>query len=156
MTVLDAAVRPEQGAQGEHGSVVVDTSAAVAILLGEEGSEALAMQLHWADERLMTAPTLVELTIVMEARLGTAGASVVDRFLRDAEIEVVTFTRSLVDRSLEGWRHFGKGRHPAALNYGDCFTYALALDSGLPVLCVGQDFTQTDVRTISPSGDPKI
>ncbi len=156
MTLLEAsALSEEQAVQSRSRSVVVDTSAAVAVLLGEEGSEILAMELSWADERLMTAPTLVELAIVMEARLGIAGASVVDRFLRDADIDVVVFTRPLVDRSLEGWRRFGKGRHPAALDYGDCFTYALALDRGLPVLCVGNAFALTDVQTVSPSSDPR-
>jgi ribonuclease VapC len=131
-------------------AVVVDTSAAVATLLREPGWEELLDALDGADERVMAAPTLVELGIVMEARKGPTAVSVVDRLLRDAEIEVVPFDHDLSARALEGWRRFGKGRHRAALNLGDCFSYALAVALGAPVLCVGDDFAATDVDVIRP------
>ena len=126
--------------------VVVDSSAATAILLSEPASQAVLATLEDADPRLMSAATLVELAIVVEARLGPSGGGIADRFVRDGGIEVVAFDRTQADRALEGWRRFGKGRHPAALNLGDCFTYGLAIATGHPVLCVGNDFGQTDAE----------
>lgn len=101
----------------------------------------------------MSAVTLVELGIVLEARLGPIAATKIDRFLRDARIEVVPVDRAQVDHALEGWRRFGKGNHPAALNLGDCFTYALSSVTARPVLCVGDDFTRTDLDVV-PLADP--
>jgi ribonuclease VapC len=126
-------------------AIVVDTSAAVAILASEPGADDLIGRLSRATDRLMSMATLVELGIVMEARLGPAGQGVVERFVRDSEIELVPVERVHVDRALEGWRRFGKGRHKAALNFGDCFSYALAVASGHPLLFVGDDFSRTDV-----------
>jgi len=128
--------------------VVIDSSAAVAILLSEPGSGALLTALDHADPRLLSAATLVELSVVLEARLGGAGLGIGGRFVRDGGVEVVPFDRIQADRALEGWRRFGKGRHPAALNLGDCFTYALAIATGHPVLCVGNDFAQTDATVV--------
>lgn len=126
-------------------TVVVDTSAVVAILGNESAADDVIASMDAAEERLMSAATLVELGIVMEARLGAAGALAVDRFLRDGDVSVVAVDRRQADRALDGWRRFGKGRHQAALNLGDCFTYALAADRDLPVLCTGNDFGQTDL-----------
>ncbi len=131
--------------------LVVDTSAAVAILNGEPGSEELIDHLDKAESRLMSAATLLELGIVMEARMGPAGAGLVERFVRDGEIHIVSVDRTHVDRAMEGWRRFGKGRHPAALNFGDCFSYALAVATGSPVLCVGEDFPATDIEAARPT-----
>ncbi len=134
-------------------TIVVDTSAVVAILGNESDADDVIAALDIAEERLMSAATLVELGIVMEARLGPAGALAVDRFLRDGEVDVVAVDRRQADRALDGWRRFGKGRHEAALNLGDCFTYALAADRDLPVLCTGNDFERTDVTVWpEPSG----
>ncbi|MGQ0519804.1 MAG: type II toxin-antitoxin system VapC family toxin [Actinomycetota bacterium] len=130
--------------------VVVDTSAAVAILLGEPAAEDLLAALAGGEPRLVSAATLVELGIVLEARLGPAGSGIVDRFVRDGGIEVVDFDRTHADRALEGWRRFGKGRHPAGLNLGDCFAYGLAVAGGHPVLCVGDDFARTDAGVVPP------
>jgi ribonuclease VapC len=132
-------------------TLVVDTSAAVAILTGEPSADELIERLDGADSRLMSTATLVELGIVMEARLGPAAEGIVERFLRDGEIELVPVDRTHVDRALEGWRRYGKGRHKAALNYGDCFSYALAIAGGHPLLFVGDDFSHTDV--VSPGGE---
>jgi ribonuclease VapC len=126
-------------------SVVIDTSAVVAVLGGEPSSDRIIEAMDQADSRLLSAATLVELGIVMEARLGPAGALAIDRFLRDGEVEVVPVDRRQADRALDGWRRFGKGRHRAALNLGDCYSYGLAADRDLPVLCTGEDFEQTDV-----------
>ena len=128
--------------------VVVDTSAVVAILLGEPEADDLLSILVAAGPRLLSAATLVELGIVLEARLGSAATGIAGRFVRDGEIEVVDLDRVQADRSLEGWRRFGKGRHPAGLNLGDCYAYGLAATTGYPVLCVGSDFARTDVGVL--------
>jgi ribonuclease VapC len=131
--------------------LVVDTSAVVAVLLRERGHDQLLDAFDRADELLLSAPTYVELSIVMEARKGPAGTVVVDQLVRDAELELVPFDRELAARATEGWRRFGKGRHRAALNLGDCFTYALAVERGAAVLCVGDDFSETDVGVVRPT-----
>lgn len=127
--------------------VVIDSSAAVAILFSEPTMGAALAAIDAADPRLMSSATLVEVSIVLDARLGTRG-ELADRFLRDGGIEVVAFDRTQADRAAEGWRRFGKGRHRAALNLGDCFTYGLAVATGYPVLCVGDDFCHTDVQVV--------
>ena len=131
--------------------LVIDTSAAVAILTSEPGADELIDQMAEATGRRMSTATLVELSIVMEARLGPPGQGIVERFLRDSEIDLVPVDRTHVDRALEGWRRYGKGRHPAALNFGDCFAYALAVSDGSPVLCVGDDFAATDIDVVRPT-----
>jgi ribonuclease VapC len=135
-------------------SLVVDTSAAVAVILGESGSEELAVHLEDALARRMPAAIRVELGIVIEARLWPAGQDVVDRFLRDAKIEIVAVDADLAARAMSGWRRYGKGRHPAGLNFGDCFTYALAERTGHPVLCTGDDFAATDMAVVRPRQAP--
>jgi ribonuclease VapC len=131
-------------------SLVVDTSAAVAIILGEPGREELAVSLENSLARLMPATIRVELGIVIEARLWPAGQDVVDRFLRDARIDIMPVDADLAARAMSGWRRYGKGRHPAGLNFGDCFTYALAERTGHPVLCTGNDFAATDITVVRP------
>jgi ribonuclease VapC len=131
--------------------VVVDTSAVVAILQSETGHEVLLAHLAQATRRLMSTATRVELGIVVEARYGTPGRELTDRFLRDASIELVPVDAESADRALSAWRRYGKGRHPAALNLGDCFSYALAEETGLPLVCTGNDFTATDLTTCGPT-----
>ena len=122
----------------------------VAILTGEPGRGWLAGQLADADERLMAAPTALELGIVLEARSPSA-TGILRRTLRDARITVTPFDGALAERALDGWRRFGRGRHPAALNFGDCCSYALAEATGCPLLCVGDDFSKTDLTVLRPS-----
>jgi ribonuclease VapC len=131
--------------------LVVDTSAIVAILGQEAGAEWLSEQLSSAERSIAAAPTVVELAIVLEAR-APAAVGIARRALRDAGVEVVPFDDDLADRAVEAWRRFGRGRHPAALNFGDCFTYSLADRTHQPILCVGDDFAQTDVRVLRPPG----
>lgn len=132
--------------------IVVDTSAAVAILLSEPQAEALLVALDDAEPRLMSAATFVELGAVLEAKLHPAGAGIAARFVHDGGVDVVAFDRTQAEHALEGWRRFGKGRHPAALNLGDCFTYGLAVAGDHPVLCVGDDFARTDVEVVPLDG----
>jgi ribonuclease VapC len=131
-------------------SLVIDTSAAVSVILGEPGSDDLASRLEGSFMRLMLAATRVELGIVIEARLWPAGQDVVDRFIRDAKIDIVPVDADLAGRAMSGWRRYGKGRHPAGLNFGDCFTYALAERTGHSVLCTGDDFAATDITVVRP------
>jgi ribonuclease VapC len=132
--------------------LVLDTSAVMAILTRERGHEELAESLASAQVRVISAGTLIELGIVLEARLGPAAGGIIERFLRDGDIDVVPVDRSSVDRALEGWRRFGRGRHPAALNLGDLFAYGLAASMDEPVLCTGGDFPLTDVAILTIPG----
>jgi ribonuclease VapC len=124
---------------------VVDTSAVLAILLREPGAGGLIERLAAASPCLMSAATRVELGIVAEARFGAPGTDLVARFLRDARIEIVAVDTDIAERAISGWRRFGKGRHPAGLNFGDCFSYALAERTGFPLICTGADFAATDL-----------
>jgi ribonuclease VapC len=129
--------------------LVVDASAMVAIIGGEPGAEWLAAELAVAEERLMAAPTVVELGIVLEARKpGSVGIG--QRALREAQVSTEPFDTELADRALQAWRRFGKGRHRAALDLGDCYTYALAERLGHPILCTGDDFARTDLDVRRP------
>lgn len=132
------------------GALVVDTSAAVAVILDEAAGPTVAQLLMAAPARVMSAATRVELGIVLEARLGAAGSDTVATFLRDARIEIAPVDTEDADRALRGWRRFGKGNHRARLNFGDCFVYALADRTGLPVLCTGDDFAATDLEVVRP------
>jgi ribonuclease VapC len=131
-------------------ALVVDTSALAAILFGEPSRAWLLDHLAEAELREIAAPTVVELGIVVEARLGPRGAVLADQLLGDADIDVVPFTTSSAVEALAGWRRFGRGRHPAGLNLGDCFTYALAAETGSVVLCTGEDFAATDLPVLRP------
>ncbi len=137
--------------EAARGSLVVDTSAAVAVILDEPGGDQLAKHLENALTRLMPAAIRVELGIVIEARLWPVGQEVVDRFLRDGKVEIVSVDTDLAARAMSAWRRFGKGRHPAGLNFGDCFSYALAERTGHPVLCTGDDFAGTDISVVRPA-----
>jgi ribonuclease VapC len=93
----------------------------------------------------MSTATRVELGIVVEARFGAPGRDLVDRFLRDAAVELVDVTAEMAERAISAWRRYGKGRHAAGLNFGDCFAYALAKATGEPLLFKGDDFARTDI-----------
>ena len=93
----------------------------------------------------MSAVALLETTMVVEARSGPSAGQDIDLFLHEAEIELAPVTPEHVEAARRAWRRFGKGNHPAALNFGDCFAYALAETTGEPLLFKGEDFTRTDV-----------
>ena len=132
----------------ETGGVVIDTSAAVAILTGEMTATGVIAALDHAERRVMSAATLVELGIVLEARFGPVGGAVAERFLREGDIEVLPVDREVAVLAIAAWRRFGRGHHQAALSYGDCFTYATAALLSVPVLCVGGDFPATDLPVL--------
>lgn len=95
--------------------------------------------------RLISGATVLEAAMVIETRLGEAAGADLDLWLYKAEVEIVPVTAEHADRARRAWRRYGKGRHPASLNYGDCFSYALAALSGEPLLYKGNDFSQTDI-----------
>lgn len=99
----------------------------------------------------MSAATRVELGIVTESRFGPPGVDLVDRLLRDAAIVIVDVDADIAARALSAWRRFGRGRHKAALTFGDCFGYALAERSAYAVLCTGDGFAVTDLPVTRPT-----
>lgn len=130
--------------------IVVDTSAVVAVLGNEPGADWLAETLAQTTAAVMPAATYLELGMVLESRLGPSETGIAGRFLRDAEIEIVDVTARAAERALESWRRFGKGRHPAKLNFGDCVVYGVAAELDRPILCVGEDFVRTDIGVLRP------
>lgn len=126
--------------------MIVDTSAIMAILQKEPEAPAFGAALAEEPRAAVSAATLVELCVVAESRAGAAAWAEVERLMADAAIEVAPFTAGQAALAREGWRRFGKGRHPAGLNLGDCFSYALARERGEPLLFKGEDFARTDVR----------
>ena len=126
--------------------MVIDTSALVAIVF-DEPERPLFNRLIAADStRLISAATVLETGIVVAARIGPQGESGLDLLLRRAQVEVVAFDTYQCDTARAAFRRYGKGRHPASLNLGDCFSYALAKSSGEPLLFKGDDFAKTDLQ----------
>ena len=125
--------------------MIIDTSAILAVLFGEPDARRYEQAIASAWPRRMSAVGLLEAAIVVESRGGTTAGHELDRLLARAEIELVPVTREQADAARRAWRRFGKGNHPAGLNFGDCFAYALAELSGEPLLFKGADFSRTDV-----------
>ena len=126
--------------------IAVDTSALVAIVLGEADAERYLAELQRSPARL-SAVSLVESAIVVEARQGPDAARDL-HLLVDATIDVVVpVDDDQVKAAIAAWRRFGRGRHPAGLNLGDCFAYAVAQLAGVPLLYRGDDFSSTDVAS---------
>jgi len=125
--------------------IVVDTSALMAIVLGEPKSEAYIEALEAETEVLISAGTLAEALVVStRRRVGSAMARLLDKF--DFQIETVTpLSAQRIGQAYERW---GKGVHPAGLNFGDCFAYALAREHSCPLLFVGDDFSKTDIKSV--------
>lgn len=125
--------------------MILDSSVIVAIALREPGHEALVDKLRSADTLGIATPTLTEAGMVLSSRLGVEPQALLDRFLRDFGVVPVAFGDLHWREALEAFRRFGKGRHPAALNFGDCLSYAAARLAGHPLLFVGDDFPRTDI-----------
>jgi ribonuclease VapC len=128
-----------------NGPLVIDTSALLAVLFVEDDAQTYAQALLSSAERRMAAPTWVESMQVATARRGNIGQEGLQELLIRLDVEVVAFDAGLARMAYEAWLHFGKGRHPAALNFGDCFSYALAKQRGEPLLFKGDDFSRTDL-----------
>ena len=126
--------------------MVIDSSALLAIFLGEPERKRFLDLITGAERRLISAANALEAGIVLEAKRGEAAGREFDLFLQRAQIEVVAVDFEQVEMARLAWRRYGKGRHPAALNFGDCFAYALAKISGEPLLAKGDDFSQSDLE----------
>jgi ribonuclease VapC len=126
--------------------MVIDTSALVSILLGEPDAERFALAIAGDPKRLVSAFTALEAGIVIEAKKGESGGRELDLLLHRAGIEIVPVTAEQFEIARSAWRNYGKGRHPAGLNIGDCCSYALAKCAGEPLLFKGDDFSRTDIR----------
>lgn len=117
----------------------------MAILFDEPDQRALSEKIESDPRRLLSAVTLVEASILLLARLSEAGPLRLNRLLREAQVEVVPVDHAQSEAAIDAFRRFGKGRHPAGLNFGDCFAYALAAVTGEPLLFKGDDFAKTDI-----------
>jgi ribonuclease VapC len=135
--------------------VILDTSAILAILFKEADAPYFARKIAAAVPCRMSVANLLEAAIVTGGR-GESAESDLDRFVDAAAIELMPVTAEQVVRAREAWRRFGKGNHPAALNFGDCFAYALALTTGEPLLFKGEDFSRTDVESALAAGDAEL
>jgi ribonuclease VapC len=125
--------------------MVIDTSAVLAILQDEPERRRFAESIEAADTTRMSAATWVESSIVVEARYGSDGLRHFDRLMERIAVEIVPVDLEQARTAREAFRRFGRGRHPAGLNLGDCFSYALARMLGEPLLFKGTDFSQTDL-----------
>ena len=125
--------------------MVLDSSAIVAIHLREPGYERLIERIDAADVVVVGVPTLLETAMVLTTRLGQDARPMVFAFLRRVEAEVVPFNEEHLDAAATAFIRFGRGRHPAALNFGDCMSYAVASVAGMPLLFTGEDFGRTDI-----------
>jgi ribonuclease VapC len=130
--------------------MVIDTSALVAILQDEPERRAFNEAIEVADSRVMSVATFVEVSIVVEARYGADGLRALDLFLDRAGIALVSVDVEQGKVARDAFSRFGQGRHPAGLNLGDCFAYALARVLGEPLLYRGDDFSRTDVMAFVP------
>ena len=126
--------------------MIVDTSAIVAILRREPEGDAFFERVVEAERPAMSAIALVEAALIIEGRGGRAAGVRLDSFVDKAGIEVVAVTAGTARLAREAWRVWGRGNHPARLNFGDCFAYALAQERGEPLLFKREDFARTDVR----------
>ncbi len=127
--------------------IAVDTSALVAVVLGEEDAERHLAELQRNVTRLSSV-SLVEASIVVHARQGPDAERDLGLLVEATIDELVPVDLDQARAAISAWRRFGKGRHPASLNFGDCFAYAVAGMSDLPLLYKGDDFSQTDVRSV--------
>jgi len=128
--------------------MVIDTSALLAILFNEPETIKFAKTIASDSKRLMSCFSILESSIVVEAKKGEIGGRELDLLLHRAQIEIIPFNSEQYKIARLAWRKYGKGNHPAALNIGDCCSYALSIFSGEPLLFKGQDFTKTDVTTV--------
>jgi ribonuclease VapC len=129
--------------------MVIDTSALLAIFLAEPERSSFLGQLMRSETRCISAANLFETGIVLEARRGEAAGREFDLFVVRVNIEIVAVDSEQVEIARSAWRKYGKGRHPAGLNFGDCFAYALAKFCGEPLLAKGTDFARTDIELCS-------
>ncbi|HZR64900.1 MAG TPA: type II toxin-antitoxin system VapC family toxin [Terriglobales bacterium] len=130
--------------------MIIDSSVIIAILRNEQDARDLAVALGSEDERRMSAASYVEASMVIDGNRSAVLSRRFDSFLQEVQIIVEPVTIEHARLAREAFRDFGKGRHKAGLNFGDCFVYALAKHRGEPILCKGNDFRRTDVEIFEP------
>lgn len=128
--------------------MVIDTSALIAILQDEPERRLFNRAIEAAETRLLSSANLVETSIVIATRFGSDGVRDLDLFLAKADVSIESVDADQAYIARQAFEQYGKGRHPAGLNFGDCFTYALAKFSGEAVLFKGRDFSKTDLETV--------
>lgn len=128
--------------------MVIDTSALIAILTQEPDAQQMALAIENDPIRIVSAASVLEAAIVLTARHGDEAGSALDLLLLKAAVDIVPVTAEHITVARQAYLRYGKGRHPAGLNFGDCFPYALAMASGQPLLFKGGDFGQTDVKVV--------
>lgn len=126
--------------------MIVDASAVLTVLFGEEEAARYDRAMTEAPLCRMSVVNFLEAAVVLESRIGASGGRNLDAFIEEAPIELEPVTPEHAYAARQAWRRFGKGNHPAGLNFGDCFAYALAETSGEPLLFKGGDFSLTDVE----------
>ena len=126
--------------------MILDTSAVVAVLLKEPGWDTILQKLASEEQAGIGIPTLAETAIVLSARMRKDARPILSRFLSEAAIVPIPFAEEHYSAAITCWLRFGKGRHRAALNFGDCLTYAVAKTADEPLLFTGDDFSKTDVK----------
>lgn len=133
--------------------MIIDSSAILAIIGKEPGYERIVHELAASPGTRIGAPTRLESGIELTARFGARGKTALARFLQENSIQTVAFDDAHASVALDAYSRFGQGRHPAALNFGDCCAYAVASVAGEPLLCRGDDFAKTDLHLVSLDTD---
>ncbi len=132
--------------------MILDSSAVIALLFDEPGAQDLLQAIQNDPQRMMSSASALEALMVAVGRAGDSATYRLDALLADMEIEIVAFDADQLRAARDAFFRFGKGRHPARLNFGDCITYALAKTSGQPLLFKGDDFSKTDIETVDAAG----
>ncbi|HYL36240.1 MAG TPA: type II toxin-antitoxin system VapC family toxin [Bryobacteraceae bacterium] len=125
----------------------MDSSAIVAVMLQEPGCELILDRIGAAGDIAVGAPTAVEAAMLLSSRLGRDARPRLLQFLREAEVEIIPFGAEYLDTAVDAFLRYGKGRHPAGLNFGDCLAYAVSRFSGVPLIFAGNDFRKADLPT---------
>jgi ribonuclease VapC len=128
--------------------MILDTSALAAIFFGEPEAVLYTQLIHGADRCLISAASFLELSIVIEGQIGPDAGRQCDAFFRRADIIIEPLTVEQAYLARQAFLDFGKGRHAAGLNFGDCFSYALAKITGEPLLFKGEGFKKTDIASV--------
>jgi ribonuclease VapC len=128
--------------------MIIDTSALVAVLQAEPERDQMLDAITQASRLLISSVSVLETAMVIQSRFGSEACLDLELFLFEARLEIVPFDSRQSATALRAWRNYGKGRHPAQLNLGDCCVYGLAKAFGEPILCKGNDFAQTDIAIV--------
>jgi ribonuclease VapC len=129
-------------------SMIIDTSALVCILLAEPEAEFYARRLADSSEKVISAANWFETMMVVRSRLGEIGVQELEKLIQLARIKIIAVDHEIAQTAFKAWLFYGKGRHPAGLNFGDCFAYALAKVRDEALLFKGDDFSKTDLPPI--------